>query len=161
MTKKKQQRRPHAFTIDRLHQIADKHREITLEQLQVEFDWLTRRDITQRLNQMRRSGALDYQKGYKNITMIAPRSAKAEITLPDDELGRLQTYFLVSDVYELTQLIEGNGLKDREKLKACEQRTKIMLNLTNKTAIEFAKAFEERLGIRLAWQTEKGETTHE
>ncbi|GGE34586.1 hypothetical protein [Streptococcus himalayensis] len=148
MTKKHRER---IFTIDRLYEIQDIHGELTLSAIMEEFDFLSRRDITQKLNQKRRAGQIYYGKNYTNIKILAPRTIKNDVVIKDNELGRLQSWFLVRDLYGLEDDLQSGQLKASDKVKARQLRYKI-LNSLQKSAIDFAKLYEEQIGFTLPWQ---------
>ncbi|MEW4354439.1 hypothetical protein AB1I63_06020 [Streptococcus pneumoniae] len=145
------QRRERIFTIDRLYEIQDIHGELTLSAIMEELDFLSRRDITQKMNQMRRKGSIHYDKGYENIKILVPRTMKNDVIIKENELGRLQSWFLVRDLYGLEEDLQSGQLKASDRVKARQLRYKI-LNSLQKSAIDFAKIYEEQAGFTLPWQ---------
>ncbi|MEG3275886.1 hypothetical protein [Streptococcus suis] len=140
------------FSLDTLHDLLDKHGKLTIEILCEEFDFFTRRRITQKLNNKKRAGELTYGDNFSNIKLLKPRSSKSADTLKCNELGRLKTWFYVQELYELTEDLNSGELKARERIKAHELRSKVLKNLTSDVAVEYAKQFEEKAGMKLPWQ---------
>lgn len=145
------QHRERVFTIDRLYEIQDIHGELTLSAIMEELDFLSRRDITQRLNKKKRDGSIHYDKGYTNIKILAPRTMKNDVIIKDNELGRLQSWFLVQDLYGLEEDLQSGQLKASDRVKARQLRYKI-LNSLQKSAVDFAKLYEEQGDFTLPWQ---------
>ncbi|NQF93088.1 hypothetical protein HO740_09225, partial [Streptococcus suis] len=48
--------------------------------------------------------------------------------------------------------LNSGELKARERIKAHELRSKVLKNLTSDVAVEYAKQFEEKAGMKLPWQ---------
>ncbi|MER0123210.1 hypothetical protein ABPH35_10415 [Streptococcus sp. ZJ93] len=144
-------RRERIFTIERLYEIEDKHGELTLSAIMEELDFLSRRDITQKLNQKKRAGQIRYDKNYTNIRILAPRTMKNDVVIKENELGRLQSWFLVRDLYGLEDDLQSGQLKASDRVKARQLRYKI-LNSLQKSAVDFAKLYEEQAGFTLPWQ---------
>ncbi|HFI0454324.1 TPA: hypothetical protein ACGOZD_000230 [Streptococcus suis] len=140
------------FTIDALHDLQDKHGQLTIEILCEEYDFWSRRRVAQKLAMKRQAGILSYDKGFANIKLLKPRSSKSADTLKRNELGRLKTWFYVQELYELTEDLNSGELKAHERIKAHELRSKVLKNLTSDVAVEYAKQFEEKAGIKLPWQ---------
>lgn len=140
------------FSLDNLHNIKDLHGELTLPLLCEHFEWYSRRYLITKLNEKKRSGQLTYGENFSNIKLLKPRSSKSADTLKRNELGRLKTWFYVQELYELTEDLNSGELKARERIKAHELRSKVLKNLTSDVAVEYAKQFEEKAGIKLPWQ---------
>lgn len=68
------------------------------------------------------------------------------------ELVKYKAWLAVSSAYDLLDLLEGDGLKPREKLDAIKELGKIERGLTSPAAVEFAKRLEERRGVVNIWQ---------
>ncbi|NQM51641.1 hypothetical protein HO406_07935 [Streptococcus suis] len=60
------------FSLDTLHDLLDKHGKLTIEILCEEFDFFTRRRITQKLNNKKRAGELTYGDNFSNIKLLKP-----------------------------------------------------------------------------------------
>lgn len=140
------------FTLDALHDIQDKYGKITLDILCEEFDHYPRRYLVSKLAYKKKEGQLTYGDKFSNIELLKDRSSQSKEQLKRNELGRLKTWFYVQELYELTEDLASGELKARERIKAHEQRYKVLRNLNNDVAVSYAKQFEEKMGMLLPWQ---------
>lgn len=153
MPKKKQQiPENQRFSLDNLHDLKDKHGELTFDLICQKFEWYSRKYLSIKMAEKRRAGTLTYGKNYSDIRLLKPRSSQAVDTIKRNELGRLKTWFYVQELYELTEDLESGELKARERVKVHELRGKVLKNLTSSVAVDYARQFEEKMGIKLPWQ---------